>query len=75
MPQPARTHRYERLTEMELRTLAAIAEHRNANQAAASLFVTPGTVKKHLASVYRKLQVGGRDEAILQASRMGLLAL
>lgn len=73
IPQPAQSRRYERLTEMELRTLAAIAEHRNANQAAAALFITPGTVKKHLASVYRKLRAGGRDEAILQASRMGLL--
>ncbi len=73
IPAPARSRRYERLTEMELRTLAAIAEHRNANQAASALFITAGTVKKHLASVYRKLRVGGRDEAILQAGRMGLL--
>lgn len=57
----------------ELRTLQAIARHRSANQAAAELFVTAGTVKKHLASVYRKLWVNGRDEAILQAGRMGIL--
>ncbi len=74
VPAPARPRRYERLTEMELRTLAAIAEHRSASQAAASLFVTPGTVKKHLASVYRKLGAKGRDEAIFIAGRIGLLA-
>lgn len=73
IPEVARAQRYEHLTEMELRSLAAIAEHRNANQAAASLFVTGGTVKKHLASVYRKLGVRDRDAAILRASRMGLL--
>lgn len=73
IPEMLRSRRYERLTEMELRTLNAIAEHRNASQAAAALFITPGTVKKHLASVYRKLRVNGRDEALLQASRMGLL--
>ena len=73
IPEMLRSRRFERLTEMELRTLTAIAEHRNAGQAAAALFITPGTVKKHLASVYRKLRVNGRDEALLQASRMGLL--
>ena len=73
VPELARSQRYDRLTEMELRTLHAISEHRTAKDAAAALFVTLGTVKKHLASVYRKLRVSGRDEAILQASRMGLL--
>lgn len=73
VPEPARCHRYERLTEMETKTLKAISEHRNTGQAAAALFVTAGTVKKHLASVYRKLKVSGREEAILQAGRMGLL--
>lgn len=73
VPESARCRRYQRLTEMEQRTLEAIAVHRSANQAAAALFITTGTVKKHLASVYRKLQVSGGDEAIIQASRMGLL--
>lgn len=73
IPEKARCVRYERLTEMETQALLAISQHRNTNQAAAALFVTAGTVKKHLASVYRKLQVNGRDEAILQAGRMGLL--
>lgn len=74
VPETARCRHYERLTEMELRTLAAIAEHRSTGQAAAALFITQGTVKKHLASVYRKLHAKGRDEAILQATRMGLLS-
>ena len=74
IPEKSRAHRYEQLTEMELRTLDAISEHRNANLAAASLFVTAGTVKKHLAAVYRKLGVRDRDAAILRAGRMGLLA-
>lgn len=74
IPEKARAHRYEQLTEMELRTLLSITEHRNANLAAESLFVTPGTVKKHLAAVYRKLGVRDRDAAILRAGRMGLLS-
>lgn len=73
IPPPARATRYERLTTMELQALTAISEHRNAGQAAESLFITAGTVKKHLAAVYRKLGVGDRDAAILRASRMGLI--
>ncbi|MBN9613401.1 MAG: helix-turn-helix transcriptional regulator, partial [Actinobacteria bacterium] len=75
VPEQARAARYGRLTDMEQRTLQAIAEHRSANDAAQALFVTPGTVKKHLASVYRKLAVNGRDEAILRAARMGIISV
>ncbi|RGE19812.1 hypothetical protein [Leucobacter sp. wl10] len=74
VPTPARCRRYERLTEMELRTLAAISVHRSISDTADSLYVTSATVKKHLNAVYRKLQVRGREEAILQATRMGLLS-
>lgn len=73
IPVLGRSHRYEQLTGMELRTLTTIRDLQNANQAAEALFVTPATIKKHLASVYKKLRVKGRDAAILRASRMGLL--
>lgn len=73
VPPHTRPRKYGRLTEMELRTLHAIGEHRTASRAASALFVTTGTVKKHLAGVYRKLGVNGRDEALLTAGRMGLL--
>ena len=74
VPVPARSQRFERLTAMEQRTLTAIAAHRNINDTAEALFISPATVKKHLKAVYRKLRVGSRDDAILQATRMGLLA-
>jgi DNA-binding CsgD family transcriptional regulator len=74
VPTAARCRRYERLTEMELRTLEAVAVHRSIGSTAEALFVTSATVKKHLNAVYRKLQSRGREEAILQATRMGLLS-
>lgn len=75
VPVPARAHRYERLTEMERRTLTVVAEHQGSLQeVAASMHVTPATVKKHMNAVYRKLKVVGRDAAIVQATRMGLLS-
>lgn len=73
VPAPARAKRYEPLTEMELRTLRVVSRTGATNAAAEELFVTPGTIKKHLNSVYRKLDVRGRDEALLQAGRMGLV--
>lgn len=74
VPLAARAVRYERLTEMELRTLTETAIHTSINQTAEAMFVTPATVKKHLNSVYRKLRAKGRDEALLRAKKMGLLA-
>ena len=73
VPAGARVLRYERLTESERRTLEAIAEHRTVGEAAASLFLTQSTIKTHLKAVYRKLRAGGREEAILLGTRMGLL--
>ncbi|WP_017792434.1 helix-turn-helix transcriptional regulator [Leucobacter salsicius] len=73
VPVAARAKRYERLTGMEIRTLNAVAQHRTAKEASSALFITPATVKKHLNAVYRKLEAKGRDEALLRASRMGLL--
>lgn len=73
VPETARTRRYERLTEMELRTLTEISTQRSINDTATSLHLTSATVKKHLGAVYRKLGVGSREEALVQAARMGLL--
>lgn len=72
-PEYDRPRSFRPLTEMELRTLNAIAQHRTTSATATALYVTPGTIKKHLASVYRKLGVNGRDDALLTAGRMGLL--
>ena len=37
------------------------------------LFLSPHTVKEHTASLYRKLGVRNRAEAVQKAQRLGLL--
>ena len=59
-PAPARD---ARLTEREREIVILVGAGRTNAQIAAELWVTPGTVKKHLEHVYEKLGVGSRAAA------------
>lgn len=61
------------LTRKELEVLARLAEGRSNREIATTLFVTQATVKSHLAHIYVKLGVTGRQEAIARAVALGLL--
>lgn len=61
------------LTRKELEVLARLAEGRSNRDIAAALFVTQATVKSHLAHIYLKLGVAGRQEAMARAVALGLL--
>jgi predicted ATPase/DNA-binding CsgD family transcriptional regulator len=61
------------LTARELEILAAIASGRTNAQIAKDLFLSAKTVMHHSTSIYRKLAVGGRAEAVALAYRTGLL--
>lgn len=74
VPETVRTRKYEQLTQMELRSLEESAVKRSINYTASSMHLSSATVKKHLGSVYRKLRVSNREEAIVQANRMEILA-
>ena len=63
----------EVLTRKELEVLARLAEGRSNREIADALFVTPATVKSHLAHIYVKLGVTGRQEAMARAVALGLL--
>jgi two-component system response regulator DesR len=54
-----------------LRLLATGATNR---EIAAQLHLSPHTVKEHTSSVYRKLEVRNRAEAVQRAERLGLTA-
>lgn len=62
-----------RFSARELEILALMAEGHTSCKAADHLFVSKRTIEFHLASVYSKLQVRNRIQAIAAARRMGLI--
>ena len=43
------------------------------NDIAESLFISPETVKRHLSTIYRKLDVKNRHQAVISAKSIGIL--
>ena len=62
------------LTGRELEILAMLPSGLNGDELAKELFITPATLKTHLNSIYRKLQVRNRSGAVSEAKRRGLIA-
>jgi LuxR family maltose regulon positive regulatory protein len=63
----------EPLSQRELEVLHLIALGRTNQEIARQLIVAPGTVKAHTASIYRKLNVTNRTEAVARARQIGIL--
>ncbi|MGO2702550.1 MAG: LuxR C-terminal-related transcriptional regulator, partial [Cellulosimicrobium funkei] len=63
----------EPLTERELAVLAVLPSMASNAEVAADLFVSVNTVKAHLKSVYRKLGVGSRREAVRRGRELGVV--
>jgi LuxR family maltose regulon positive regulatory protein len=61
------------LTAAELRLLPLLATHMSFREIGERLFVSRNTVKTQAISVYRKLGVSSRSDAIDHAARLGLL--
>jgi LuxR family transcriptional regulator, maltose regulon positive regulatory protein len=61
------------LTTAELRLLPFLATHLSFREIAEQLFVSRNTVKTQAISVYRKLDVSTRSEAIARARGLGLV--
>jgi DNA-binding NarL/FixJ family response regulator len=62
------------LTEREREVLEAVASGATNREIAERLFLSPHTVKEHTSSLYRKLSVRNRAEAVQKAQRLGLLS-
>ena len=67
--------RGEALTSRELEVLALLVRGGSNKEIAAKLFISETTVKGHLRSVFTKLNVLSRTEAITTALRRGLVQL
>ena len=63
----------EPLSPRELEVLQLIALGRTNQEIARQLVVSPGTVKAHTASIYGKLDVANRTEAVARARQLGIL--
>src|SRR5829696_2508949 len=57
----------EELTERELGVLRLLVGELSAQQIAQSIYVAPSTVRTHIKSIYRKLGVSSRKEAVEEA--------
>jgi DNA-binding NarL/FixJ family response regulator len=67
--------RSESITGRELNVLELLARGKSNKEIGVSLNISETTVKSHLHSIFRKLNVLSRTEAITVASRRGLIRL
>jgi LuxR family maltose regulon positive regulatory protein len=64
-----------RLTTAELRLLPMLSTHLTFREMSERLYVSPHTVKSQALSLYRKLGVSSRSQAIQRMQQTGLLAI
>ena len=62
MPEPE----IRRLTPRELEILALLAKGLRYKEIAVQLTISPSTVRAHLHSLYAKMEVGSRTEAVVK---------
>jgi two-component system response regulator DesR len=62
------------LSEREREVLEAVASGATNREIAGRLYLSPHTVKEHTSSLYRKLGVRNRAEAVQKAQRLGLIS-
>jgi LuxR family maltose regulon positive regulatory protein len=67
-------HINERLSSREMEVLHLLARGLSNDEIAAVLTVAPSTIKTHVKSIYRKLDVSSRFEAVERARNLTLIA-
>jgi DNA-binding NarL/FixJ family response regulator len=65
----------ETLSAREIEVLQRIAAGKSNKEIGAELFISEGTVKTHVKSIFSKLDVVSRTEAVATATRRGLIQL
>jgi LuxR family maltose regulon positive regulatory protein len=64
----------EPLSQREVEVLQLIALGMTNQEIAQQLIIAPGTVKAHTSSIYRKLDVANRTEAVARARQLSILS-
>ncbi len=72
-PKSSSTELVPNLTAAELRVLAYLPTHKSYQAMAEDLFVSRNTVKTMAISIFRKLGVNSRGDAVAEAIRFGLI--
>jgi len=62
------------LTNRELNVLELLEQRLTNKEISRRLVISPATVKRHTLSIYSKLGVGGRREAVAKARHLGILS-
>jgi DNA-binding NarL/FixJ family response regulator len=65
----------EALSGREMEVLRRMAAGKSNKEIGAELFISEGTVKTHIKSIFTKLDVVTRTEAVATATRRGLIQL
>jgi DNA-binding NarL/FixJ family response regulator len=66
------SERFPELTSREVEVLDLIARGRSNTEIAGRLYLSPKTVRNHISSIFTKLQVADRAQAIVRAREAGL---
>jgi DNA-binding NarL/FixJ family response regulator len=61
------------LTKREVEILEHLSKGLSYDQIADNLFISSGTVRKHIENIYRKLQVNNKVEAVQKATQRGIV--
>lgn len=71
-PTPATPEQYD-LSEREIEILQQLSKGLRYRQVAQNLYISEGTVRKHIEHIYRKLQVHNKLSAVDKARKSGLI--
>jgi LuxR family maltose regulon positive regulatory protein len=72
-PPPAPSRGGENLSERELAVLRLLPTQLSQREIGASLYVSVNTVKTHMKSIFRKLGVSSREDAVAEGRSLGLI--
>ncbi len=71
-PITLKSNRHTAMTTRQIQVLRELAKGRSNRQIGDILQVTEGTIKLHVAAIFRLLKVNNRTEAVLVAQKMGM---